>query len=119
MIILPEHLLQVIYKVLYTTEVLSSFYRLYVVGGGRDYTMPFPGGDAFQDPDGRQPGIFHIHVGMAGYGVYEFTGSQTIIGGVIILMDPIEAPEVIGTIPLMQEFFIEKVVGLIHQAYLH
>lgn len=42
--------------------------------------MPFPGGDAFPDPSGRQLGIFHIHVGMAGYGVYAITGSQTIIG---------------------------------------
>lgn len=50
--------------------------------------MPFPGGDASPDPYGRQYGIFHIHVGMYGYGVYELTGSQTIIGGVVILKDP-------------------------------
>ena len=42
--------------------------------------MSFPGGGAFPDPDGRQLGIFHIHVGMAGYGVFVYTGSQTIIG---------------------------------------
>ena len=34
--------------------------------------MPFPGGAAYFDPDGILLGIFHIHVGMAGYGVYEF-----------------------------------------------
>ena len=76
MIILPEHLLQVIYKVLYTTEVLSSFYHLYVVGGKRDLSMPFPGGDAYPDPDGIQFGIFHVHIGMFGYGVFEYAGSQ-------------------------------------------
>lgn len=42
--------------------------------------MPFPGGGASPGPDGIQLEIFHIYVGMAGYGVYEFTGSQTIIG---------------------------------------
>ena len=41
--------------------------------------MPFPGGA----PGGSDCGLFYIHVGMAGYGVYAFTGSQTIIGGVM------------------------------------
>lgn len=60
---------------------------MYGYGGwDRDFTMPFTGGDTNQGVNGV--GIFHIHVGMAGYGVYAFTGSQTIIGGVVILKDP-------------------------------
>ena len=55
-------------------------YHLWGYGGGRDFTMPFPGGDESPDHVGGQVGIFHIHVGMAGYGVYDRTGSQTIIG---------------------------------------
>ena len=41
--------------------------------------------DSGLNVDGRESGLFHVHIGMAGYGVYEFTGSQTIIGGTLHL----------------------------------
>lgn len=61
-------------------RISSSFYHLYGgAGWNRDFTMPFTGGWGVYEC-----GIFYVHIGMAGYGVYELTGSQTIIG---IVMD--------------------------------
>ena len=60
---------------------------MYGYGGtGRDFTMSFVGccSATGLNFDGRESGIFHVHIGMAGYGNYVFAGSQTIIG---IVMD--------------------------------